>query len=116
MKLMSTVLIDSFKTRKQIVGSYLRIHPKTRKINGYCALGTLFCEAGEVDELGCVKTSTNELLSDSYGISMNKQHTKSFCPECDRETNYLTGLMIHLNDTHAWDFKRIGEHMKEMGF
>ena len=120
MKLSLTqTLIDSQETRKQIIGSYTKIKQKgeyVTEITGYCAMGALFCEAGEVNSSGHVQLTTFDLFKLKYGLKAKQIKETFTCPYCKIDRSWLGSYIVHLNDTHEKTFKQIGKHLRKLGF
>ena len=105
------VLRDSRKTRKQITGSYLDFNENSKKIEGYCAMGALFCESDNVTDIGTIQCG-DYLLFQCYGIKFDYSK-KYICPKCDIEL-HLSGLIIHLNDVEGRTFEEIAEVLEKL--
>lgn len=119
MKLSLTqTLIDSQKTRKQITGKYIDAYWKNEdemKIKGYCAMGALYCEAGEVNDMGNMKITSFDLFKLKYGLKAKQIRETFICPRCKTEHLWLGSYIVHLNDVHGKTFKQIGTHLRKLG-
>ncbi len=138
MKLISQVLIESQKTRKQITGSLFGINPtKVSDIKEYCALGTLYCEAGLIDdgqdghivqskgrtELMKYYLGNYEKSKIDHGDCMacvtteiTYQEYKSYSKEHPYEIHELADYIVHMNDYHVMSFEEIGRVLEKLGF
>jgi len=126
-KKMSQILMDADQ-ELQIMGNYLKgWDEKKKKAEGYCAMGMLACQTGNVDSEGNVKTESDWIKRD-FKISRDDFRT---CPACkdgwsvgeycgynkeSPRTDNISGLIVHMNDEHEMKFKEIGEYLKKMGF
>ena len=105
MKKISTVLIESQETRKQLIGDYY--------YNGkYCALGALGCNAGvdfenEHPFAGDI-VRMYDVDPDTYVI-MPEGHT-----DFEFKHLHIYHAIMTLNDTYNWTFKQIGEWVKSL--
>jgi len=106
-------LCDSQKTRRQIVGQYVHVDPNG-KIDGYCAMGSLFCESERIEDNNTYGGELDMLVY-SYGIDGGRAKKEMKCPKCDQKRD-LSKLIIHLNDIHRFTFKHIAAVLKKKGF
>lgn len=129
-KKMSQILMDADQ-ELQIVGNYLKDWDiEKKKASGYCAVGILACQTGNVSIDGFVP-ETNEWIGSTFDIGHIAIHDLKKCLACKdgltcgeyvgytkenpREAN-IGALIVHMNDEHEITFKEIGKYLEKMGF
>lgn len=105
------VLRESQKTRKQVTSMYVEYDDINKKINGYCAMGALFCESDNVSDIGTMLCGDPELF-ECYGIKYNPTQLYA-CPKCEMEQS-LSAFIIHLNDREDFTFEEIAKVLEEL--
>ena len=125
---MSQILIDA-NQELQIIGDYLKDWDiEKKKAKGYCALGMLACQTKNVSIYGYVPES-DEWIRTTFDLG----HTDNFisclackdgvgCGECSEYTKdsprmgNIGAIIVHMNDEHEMEFKKIGKYLKKMGY
>ena len=115
----------------QIVGNYIKDWDvEKKKAKGYCAVGILACQTGNVSIDGFVP-ETNEWIGATFDISHDEIGDLKKCPACKDDWSCLEGcgynktypreanigaIIVHMNDEHEMKFKEIGKYLKRMGY
>ncbi len=79
---------------------------------GGCALGILGLEANAVKD---GKMDYHKMLKHFEVVNSEMNEGAGKCPECDRDTLTIWGMIPHLNDIHEKSFAQVGEWLETKG-
>lgn len=109
-KKISTVLIESQKTRTQIKGSLVKFNDYD-EAESYCALGALACDMGLI-KYGEKYPEYMEIIA-AYGINPFSR-VKNPSASTDDSMHSLYSIIIGLNDGAGWSFDKIGKWIESL--